>query len=203
MQQDKAPMQRQGCSLDKGTLEGVRLRKPDALEAFFDQFYDRVHGYLQILLRNRDLAEDLTQDAFLRIHRGVDRLDPQRDPTGWVFTVVINTVRDYWRSREHKSATKRTTLDEPKDQPLPDSTPTADQALEQKDEARIIQRALAELSEQDREIILLRNYEELKVTAVAKMLDLKPEAVRQRHSRAVARLGAAFKKLKDKDRPER
>jgi RNA polymerase sigma-70 factor (ECF subfamily) len=181
--------------LERRILEQVCLRQTDALNRFFDHFYDRVYGYLAIMLRDRTLAEDLTQDAFLRIHRGIDRLDPRRDPTGWVFTVVTNTVRDYWRSKEHKAKAKQATLDKPEDLPVVDTTPTAAESLEQHDTARAIGMALAELSEADREVILLRNYEGLSPTDIAHMLDLKPEAVRQRHSRAVTRLGQVYKKI--------
>jgi RNA polymerase sigma-70 factor (ECF subfamily) len=202
MEHPNASAPKKDFSLDESTLEQVCLRQTDALNKFFDHFYERVYGYLAVLLRNRVLAEDLTQDAFLRIHRGIHRLDPHRDPTGWVFTVVTNTVRDYWRSKEHKAATKQTTLDEPEDSPLTDTTPTADTTLEQQETAQAIGRALVELSETDREVILLRNYEELDTAIIASMLNVTPEAVRQRHSRALARLSQAFLKMKGKDQKE-
>ena len=193
------PRPEETAPFDESTLVQVCRRQTGALNKFFDHFYDRVYGYLSNLLRDRVLAEDLTQEPFLRIHRGVDRLDPHRDPTGWVFTVVTNTVRDHWRSKEHKASTQRTTLDEPEDLPLIDTSPTADKTLEQRDTAQAIKRALDLLSPADREVILLRNYEELDTTIIAGMLDLKPEAVRQRHSRALAKLSQAFKKMMDKD----
>ena len=56
------------------------------------------------------LAEDLTHEVFLRLNRALDRLDPDRDPTGWVFTVATNCVRDHWRSRSHKSKQRDTEL---------------------------------------------------------------------------------------------
>jgi len=203
MVQGKASTPEGRSPLDQSILEQVCLRQAAALNQFFDHFYDRVYGYLAIMLRDRTLAEDLTQDAFLRIHRGIDRLDPRRDPTGWVFTVVTNTVRDYWRSKEHKAKTRQATLDRPEDLPLVDKAPSAADSLEQHDTARAIGQALAELSDADREVILLRNYEGLSSTDVAHMLDLKPEAVRQRHSRAVARLSKVYKQMIDEDRKDR
>lgn len=70
-----------------------------AMEAFFDHYYDRVSGYPVQARRDRALAGDLTQEAFLHMHRGLERLDPGRDPTPWVFTVAANVLRDHWRRR--------------------------------------------------------------------------------------------------------
>lgn len=50
-----------------------------------------------------------------------------------------------------------------------------------------------------RQIILLRDYEELETSVVARILEATPEAIRQRHSRAVARLGTAFAKFTERN----
>ena len=64
------------------------------------------------------------------------------------------------------------------------------------DGERAVWGALAEVSPEDREIILLRDFEELPTADIAGMLELNKDAVRQRHSRAVARLSRAFLKAR-------
>jgi RNA polymerase sigma-70 factor (ECF subfamily) len=183
----------EGAALDQETLRRVRARDPAALGRFFDGFYPRVYGHVAHLVGDPVLAEDLTQDAFLRMHRAIDRLDPERDPAAWVFTVTINTVRDHWRSREHKRGQQQADLDPERDLSLPNGGPGAHEKLEREEAARAVQQALRRLTETDREVILLRSYEELDSTVTGEIMGISPEAVRQRHRRALARLGEAYR----------
>jgi RNA polymerase sigma-70 factor (ECF subfamily) len=90
-------------ALDREVLLRVKARDREAMNRFFDAYYDRAHAYATKLLRDATLAEDLIQEAFLRMHAALDRLDPDRNPTPWVLTVVTNTIRDHWRSRAHRA----------------------------------------------------------------------------------------------------
>ena len=71
----------------------------------------------------------------------------------------------------------------------------ADEGLEREENAEAINEAMATLSPADREIILLRSLEDLSVSEVSSMLEISADAVRQRHSRAVRRLGDAYREL--------
>lgn len=187
--------ERPAAAPDTVLLAGVRRREPAALERFFDYYYDRVYGHVARLLGDPQQAEDVAHDIFLRLHRHVDRLDPERDPTAWVFTVTANGVRDYWRSRGHKQQQRQTELDDNHLEVIPSPQEGPLEQLDRAQDAAVVALALAELAEGDREIILLRDYENLDTTTIAAVLDLQPDAVRQRHSRAVARLGAAFRRV--------
>ena len=164
------------------------------MEIFFEHFYDRVFGYVASLLRNRDRAEDIAHEAFLRLHKSIDKLDPSRDPAPWVFTVVSNLVRDHWRSKEYRVGRQQGDMEEIERLPSAGSG-GQHEALEKEESAKAIRLALAELSEDDREIILLRTYQEMDTDQVAEILGIRVDAVRQRHSRAVKRLGEHFKRL--------
>ena len=127
------------------------------------------------------------------MHRAIDRLDPSRDPAPWVFTVVANTLRDHWRSRHHRASTNQVDLDEASRTVLDENSAAPDQALEEQEIFDAIRTALASLSEGDREVILLADYERLTSAEIGEMLGATPEAIRQRHSRALDRLGKAYR----------
>ncbi len=171
-------------------LTRVIRREPEALEQFFDHFYDRIYAHVVNLMRDRTLAEDLTQEVFIRLHKVIDRMDPAREPAGWVFTVATNVVRDYWRSAEHKK--KEAERGDPHEMALAHPDADVQAAMVKDEELQAVWSALHTLSVDDREVILLRDYEELSTADISAMLDVKPDAVRQRYSRAVARLGKAF-----------
>ena len=184
-------------SLTPDLLRRVARRDREAMDVFFAHYYDRVYAHVVNLLRDRTLGEDVCQDVFLRLHRSVEQLDPGRDPTGWVFTVATNAVRDHWRSREHKRGAREQGVDDLTrlDVEHPDANVQA--VMEKDEDLRSVWAALEELSPDDREIILLRDYEEIETASVGAMLKLKPDAVRQRYSRAVKRLGELYRRRKD------
>ncbi|MBD3161190.1 MAG: sigma-70 family RNA polymerase sigma factor [Candidatus Eisenbacteria bacterium] len=180
-------------AMDERLLQAVAARDEAALDQFFTHFFDRVYGYVARLLGDPTLAEDLTQESFLRMHRAIDRLDPNRDPAPWVFTVVANTVRDHWRSKHHRASSSQVDLEQVSPTATDDEAVAPDQELEDKEVLDAIQEALAGLSESDREVILLADYERLTSAQIGEMLDATPEAIRQRHSRALDRLGRAYR----------
>ena len=189
--------------LNQGVLERVRARDPVAMNRFFDAYFDRVHAYVTRLLRDAVQAEDLTQDAFLRMHGAIDRLDPTRDPSPWVFTVVTNTVRDWWRSRHHRMGRQQVPLDEAWSIPDERESRTPDRSLERKEDAALVRQAMGRLSPGDREILLMKCYQGLATAEIEEALGLKADAVRQRYSRAVRRLGIAYRGLRGNEADER
>ncbi len=183
---------------DKGLtpqeIERVRQREPVALNAFLERYFDRAYGYVCRLVRNPDEAEDITQVAFMKIHRAVHTLDPDRDPTSWVFAVVANTVRDYWRSRRFKQSRADRSIETTV---IADNL-TAEDDQNARDVAKVLERALAGLSEKLRSVVLLRDYEDLSYAQVAEALGIAEAAARKRHSRALTELRRA---LDDADKP--
>jgi RNA polymerase sigma-70 factor (ECF subfamily) len=176
-------------SFDEETLQRVCRREPAAMNRFFDEFFGRVHSYVSRLLRDETLADDLTQESFLRMHAALDRLDPARDPTPWVFTVVTNTVRDYWRSKAHKAAGRQVSLDEAWELPSENPHDRADENLERKETIAAVHEAMKLLAPADREILLMKSFQTLTTAEIVDVLGISADAVRQRHSRAVRRLG--------------
>ena len=165
-----------------------------ARERFFDHYYDRVFAYVVHTVRDGHLAEDLTHEIFLKLHRRLDRLDPERDPSPWVFTVAANAVRDHFRRRSTHVQRESVDVTEMACPPAA-SAPGADESLITDEDHRRVNRALDRLSPDDRQVILLREWEGLDLPTIARLLDIRPDAARQRWSRAVRRLGDAYRAL--------
>ena len=180
-------------ALDLEMLRRVRDRDPQAMEAFFEHFFDRAYGFAVHLVGDASVADDLVQEAFLKMHGAIDRLDPNRDPAAWVFTIVRNVARDHWRSRAFKTSQQNTDLDEAWDVASTDATANPHRVLERTEDSQAIQDALQTLSPADREVLVLKEFQGLSTAEIATVLDRTPEAVRQRHSRAVKRLGEAYR----------
>lgn len=180
--------------LDRSVLVQVGQRVPAALDRFFEHFFDRLYAYAVVLLGDSMLAEHVIQETFLRMHRAINRLDPDRDPTPWVFTAMTNVVHDHWRSSASKMrraeaelAPERRRVDRRADSDL--------RRWETEEEGFNLRRALRAVPLLDREVILLRDYEELGIAEVAAILELSEDAARQHHSRAISRLAEAYRRL--------
>ena len=68
----------------------------DAFEDLYRQHVQSVYRFALRCVSRKDLAEDLTSEAFLALFRNLDHVDPSRLP-GWLLTVVRNRARDHWR----------------------------------------------------------------------------------------------------------
>ena len=177
----------------------VRDRDPEALGRFFDHYFDVVFGLAVRLLGDRMAAEDVTQDAMIKAHRAIDRLDPDRDPGPWLTTIVYNVARDRWRSAAGRMDRQSASID---DQPelqhvLRDGGPDPAAGLETREREELVQRALMELPESAREVIVLHDVEGLTHERVAEMLGASHAAIRKRYSRALQALGEILREMLD------
>jgi RNA polymerase sigma-70 factor (ECF subfamily) len=177
-------------------LERVRARDPEAMGVFFDHYLPFVYGLLQRLTADRAMAEDLSQDVFLKVHRALDRLDPQRDPRPWLTTIAYNVCRDHWRTTSFRRAHEAHSLDDDAQGTPPPvaASPEPLAALLQGERERFVQAALSELPLEQREVVVLHAYEGLSHDEIARLIGASHAAVRKRYSRAIAALGERLRR---------
>jgi RNA polymerase sigma-70 factor (ECF subfamily) len=181
---------RDPAGLSRELREGLRQRRPEALEAFYAAYFDRVYGYVRRMLRDEHLAEDLTQDIFMSIHRALSSYDPARDLRPWVFTIATNKLRDLWQSRVFQQGRRQVSLDDD-EAGAPAPAVPADgprESLEAGELGAAVAQAIELLPESLRVPFWLRWHEELSFEEIAAELDRSEVAVRKRYSRALAEL---------------
>ena len=172
-------------------LRGVQRRDPAAMTAFFEGCFDTVYGLAFRMLGERASAEDLTHEVFLRVHRSAETIDPERDPLPWLRTITANLCRDHWRSFESKVRTRSVPIEDHAEEgvALRNGGPTPEAHALAGERERLVQRAIGELPEQLREVVVLRDYEGLDHESIADVVGASGAAVRKRYSRALAMLG--------------
>jgi RNA polymerase sigma-70 factor, ECF subfamily len=147
------------------------------------------------LTGNADTGEDIAQEAIVRVIVGAGRFEAGRAPRSWLLAIVYNIVRD--RARR-KKVRRETSLGEPAESDeggprafeIEDREQTVEEQAEARERDSALRASLAKLSDDDRAVILLRDYEGLTGAEAAQVLGISVEKVGARLFRARKRLAA-------------
>lgn len=128
---------------------------------------------------DRNAAEDIVQEAFLRLRRALHRIQEPNKATAYLRSIVLNLVRDHNRrglmSLRHRARAEA-------------SWPSAEDELVMREDQRQVIDALRELAARQRDCLLLRYYMELSVPDIAETLSLSANSVKTHLRRGMARL---------------
>jgi RNA polymerase sigma-70 factor, ECF subfamily len=172
---------------ERAWVAGLRLGDAGAFDAVYETYRARIYGYLARVTGRRDLAEDLTQEVFLRLARRGRDLIAETRLAAWLYTVAHHLVVSHARSARLGSALASELARAPE--------PRADGPFEALAAGRAqlaIERAMTAMAPADREAIWLVAIERMSPAEAAGVLGVKPDALRQRLARARARIGAAL-----------
>lgn len=172
----------------------ARLRTGDraALRTVYALYSNRIFGFLLRLSKRRDVAEDLHQETWVSVSRNVHRLAEDTDLAAWLFTIARNKHRS-WRRWAALDFT-RYVFDA-----FESENVSGPNAPDTGDELAHLELALRGLPEAHREVLLLVGVEGLEGQQAADVLGIKPEAFRQRLSRARAALTEALEPQMNKN----
>lgn len=161
----------------------ARLRAGDsaAFDRVYAEFNTRLFSFLARLSRNRDVAEDLLEETWLRVVDRAPRLRPDTRLGPFLFTVARNLYLSYCRSRLMEDVQ---TADMIGLWPLGTPRPSPFESTMASETSRRIEAALAELPSIYREALLLVAFEGMTPAEAASVCGITPEAMRQRVSRA-------------------
>jgi RNA polymerase sigma-70 factor (ECF subfamily) len=185
---------------ERSLVARLRAGDTDAFDSVYDAYRPRVFAFLLRMSRSRTIAEDLLDEAWLRLVRHAPTLQPDTRLGPWLFTVARNLYWSYRRDSlvEETSAHELLAL-----WPSPTPWPSPFDLAAAGELERRVESALLTLPPQYREVLLLIAQEGLTPTDAAAVCGITPEALRQRLLRARATLArkldetpavAAFKK---------
>jgi RNA polymerase sigma-70 factor (ECF subfamily) len=180
--------------LDVTTLV-QRCRHGDDLawEALVRQYHGRIHSVAYHYLRNADEARDMTQEIFIRIYQQLPSFRRGDRFVPWMIRVARNATIDRLRRRKARPPLS----DVPADGglPLASSDPTPEESSVEEARRRLLYRAMDGMSEKNREILLLKEIQGLKVEEISKMLRLPTGTIKSRASRARIELATRVRQL--------
>lgn len=160
-------------------VDQLRRGSSRALTLAYEEHRARVFGFLLRLSRRRAIAEELLQEVFLKLAAHATTLEPDSDLHAWLFAVARNA----WISHRRWAALDLGRYVAIDDRDFP--APAREEAhLDARRSLQDLERALASLPDAYREALLLCAIEGFEHERAAAILEIKPDALRQRLSRA-------------------
>jgi RNA polymerase sigma-70 factor (ECF subfamily) len=144
-------------------------------------YLNSAYNLARWLTRNEHDAEDIVQEAILRALRSFDTFIPGRDARAWLLTIVRNCCRTWLR--KNRSSQAAVQLDDNMQAPI-GALPDPETILIKSADSRQIREAMEELPFEYREILVLRELEELSYKEIAQVAEIPLGTVMSRLSRA-------------------
>ncbi|HTF63150.1 MAG TPA: sigma-70 family RNA polymerase sigma factor [Edaphobacter sp.] len=167
-------------------------RKTDATNVIGGEYVDGLYGYAMILTRNRAEAEDLVQETYVRALEAVGRLRENSNIKGWLFTILRNLWFNQLRKRRSAPPIVEMDGDDHTADSLVGNARDAHEIFASNEDSDMVRSAIDELPVEFREIILLREFEELSYQEIADVLGCPAGTVMSRLGRARAKLRTAL-----------
>lgn len=177
-------------------LQQARQGSREAVNALFERYGQRLHALIRLRLgpqlRRRLESRDILQATLLKAFEGFERFEGSgsRSLMAWMGTIARDEICDQadFYGRQKRDAARDTTLDERVDPVAQQMIHTEASRLVLEEDSQRLEQALDGLGDTQREIILLRYYEELSFPEISQRLGKSPDACRMQLARAMATL---------------
>lgn len=168
----------------------VRAGNLDQLGILFERHHKTLYNFFLRLTSSVTASEDLVQEVFFRMLKYHQTYRGDSEYTIWMFRIARNARADYFRKKSRDSDKH----DEANDS-LISTEKNPGEILEAEQDIQLVKTALAQIPEQDREVLLLSRFENIKYKQIAEMLECQEGTVKARVHRALQKLKDAFFEL--------
>jgi len=182
----------------------LAVQKDDAsaFEELMYRFQGRVQSLFRHLLGNREAAEDLTQDVFLRVFRARKSYQPSAKFSTWLFTIANNVALNQLRSQRRKPQVQfggaqfggeanesfSPAMFDPAEVMVAGSAFMPTRQLDKNELREMVRLAIESLNERQRMAVLLNRFEGMNYAEIADVMELSPQAVKSLLCRAHVQL---------------
>jgi RNA polymerase sigma-70 factor (ECF subfamily) len=157
-----------------------------SFELLLQRYRTPLVNFLFRMVKNREQAEDLAQEVFIRVYRARGEYVPTAKFTTWLFRIAtnlaLNSLRDHRHQKLEMSIDAPLTADAEDGDERPfevaDKHPTVEQELVEEERKKMIRRAIEKLPEKQRAAVLLHKYQELDYAEIAKILSCSESALK-------------------------
>jgi RNA polymerase sigma-70 factor (ECF subfamily) len=172
---------------------GETSERDAALSALLGRHARRLHRFFAMQFRDEELTRDLVQEVFERVIGARERLPRDSGFSPWIWTIAVNLARNTRRKRRNAPTTLSLDVppeieDAPLHERLADAAPSPRHRAERSEQAARLLRAVEQIEAPQREVILLKYFQNLPCSEVARVLEISEGTVWSRTHRALVRL---------------
>jgi RNA polymerase sigma-70 factor (ECF subfamily) len=165
------------------------LAKAGSFDDLVHRYTGPVYNFVFRLTGNRQVAEDLTQETFIKVWKNLAKYDTSHNFRAWLFTIARNTCTDYLRKKKSiPFSTLSPDADLPFEETLADSEPLPEKTLEKIEDSELLEQFLAELPPDYRIVLVLHYQEEMTFDEIGNVLGKPLNTVKSHHRRALEML---------------
>jgi RNA polymerase sigma-70 factor (ECF subfamily) len=187
---------------DSGVVAAFLNGEQRAFDELVDRYQTRLLNFIYRTVGDRDRAEDLVQEVFIRVYRHLHRFDRSKKFSTWVYTIASNLAKNELRNRSRSPLvlfqTIQGTSDE-EDRPLQfeDSTSRPDDLYRKRHLRELVEQTVAQLPEHHRQVFVLRELEGRSYEEIAEITDCNLGTVKSRLNRARTAFAAIIEPFVD------
>jgi RNA polymerase sigma factor (sigma-70 family) len=167
---------------DELLMEAVKNGDLQQTSALFERYNKRIFNFLARLTMDRALAEDLTQNVFLRIIKYRNSYREGARFQSWIYQVARNVFSDHYQVHKNKFS------DFVDVEKVSDSLYDPEESETMDEQEKILQRSMAKLSEEQRELLILTRFQHMKYEEVATIMDTTVANIKVKVHRAILKL---------------
>jgi len=177
--------------LERSLLKRLRDRDERAFRELLETHRDRVYNITFRMLGNRAEAEDVAQEVFITVFKTIDTFREEAKFSTWLYRVAVNHCKNRIKYLARRHDRDQDELDEAAANDAtaaavtaPRPSPRPDKALEGAQTEQMLQEAIAELDEEHRVLVVLRDVEDLSIEEICEITGLPDGTIKSRLHRA-------------------
>jgi len=159
-----------------------------AFDTLVGRWDRKIRGVIFRLVGSHEEARDVSQETFLKAYRALGTFKKEARFSSWLYQIAVNATRDRLRRRRRRADLSLEDVDESAESALRDASPSAFELMESGDLSRLVAAAMAALPEEQREVVILKEYQGLTFPEIADALDVPLSTVKTRLYRGLGQL---------------
>lgn len=167
---------------DEQIMEAVKNGDLQQASVLFERYHLRLFNFLARMCMDREVAEDLTQNVFLRMIKYRNSYKAGLKFQSWIYQVARNVFSDHYQAQKSK---RSESVDVEK---IGDWMADENEEATMEEQEKTLQRSLALLSEEQRELLVLTRFQHMKYEEVAMLMDTTVANIKVKVHRAIAKL---------------
>src|SRR5258707_1776875 len=172
---------------DEELVEACLAGEESAFDVLVGWWDKKIRGAIYRFIGSEDDARDVCQEAFLKAYKSLGSFKQEARFSSWLYQIALNLCRDRLRRRRGRTMVSLDELEEG-GAAMTMPGPTALDLLQQRDVSRLVASAIASLADEQREVIILKEYEGLTFLEISQVLDTPISTVKTRLYRGLDQL---------------